>query len=72
LRGFGPTDEAEYSRRDMGFVKYHYDIGNILREIENLNIKPRVTGIAWRKMIEGQIPEAVLLRISLPEYVADG
>jgi len=56
----------------MGFVKSHYNIRNILWEMENLNIKPSVTGIAWRKMIEGQIPEAVLLRISLPEYVADG
>jgi len=44
----------------MGFVKYHGDIAKFLPEMENLDIQARVTGIAWRKMIENQIPEDAL------------
>jgi len=40
--------------------------------MENLNIHARVTGIALRKMIEDQIPEDALRRLSLREYIYDG
>jgi len=36
----------------MGFVKYHSDITKFLLKMENLNMQVRVTGIAWRKIIE--------------------
>jgi len=36
----------------MGSVKYRGDVAKSLMEMENLNIQGRVTGIAWRKMIE--------------------
>jgi len=63
LRPVGPTHEAEKSLREMGFVKYNSDIARFLLEMENLNIHARVTGIAWRKMIEDQIPEDALRRL---------
>jgi len=56
LRRFEPTHEAEKSLRDMGSVKYRGDVAKFLMEMENLNIHARVTGIAWRKMIEDELP----------------
>jgi len=52
LRHFGPTHEAERSLREMGLVIYRGDLAKFLMEMENLNIHARVTGMAWRKMIE--------------------
>jgi len=40
--------------------------------MENLNIHGRVTGIAWRKMIEDELPVEALGRLSHREYVDDG
>jgi len=51
-RRFGPTHEAEKSLREMGSVKYRSDVAKFLIKVENLNIHARVTGIAWRKLIE--------------------
>jgi len=72
LRRFGPTLEAEKSLREMGSVKYGGDVTKFLMEMENLNIHARVTGIAWRKMIEDGLPVAELRRLSYREYVDDG
>jgi len=44
----------------MGIVKYHGNSAKVFPEMENLNIHARVTGIAWSKMIEDQIPEHAL------------
>jgi len=44
----------------MGSVHYYRDIAKFLPEMENPNIHARVTGIAWRKIIEDQIPEDAL------------
>jgi len=41
-------------------------------EMENLNIHARVTGIAWRKMIEDELPLEALRPLSHREYVDDG
>jgi len=56
----------------MGFVKYHGDSAKFLPEMENLNMHARVTGIAWRKMIEDQIHKDALRRLSLGEVVTTG
>jgi len=72
LRRFGPTHEAQKSRREMVSVKYLGDVAEFLREMENLNMHPRVTGIAWRKMIEDGLPVAALHRLSHREYVDHG
>jgi len=44
----------------MGSVKYPGDVGKFVMEMENLNIHARVTGIAWRKMIEDELPVEAL------------
>jgi len=69
---FGPTHKAKKSLTQLGFVKYHGDIAKFLLEMENLNFHASVTGIARRKMIEDQIPEDALQRLSLREYSDDG
>jgi len=56
----------------MGSVKYGGDVTKFLMEMENLNIHARVTGIAWRQMIEDGLPVAELRRLSYREYVDDG
>jgi len=56
----------------MGSVKYRGDVAKFLMEMENLNIHARVTGIAWRKMIEDELPVEALRRLSHGEYVDDG
>jgi len=72
LQRFGPTHEAEKSLREMGLVKYRGDVAKFLMQRENLNIHARVTGIAWRKMIEDELPVEALRRLSHREYVNDG
>jgi len=72
LQRFSHTHEAEKSLGEMGSVKYRDDVTKFLMERENLNIHARVTGIAWRKMIEDELPVEVLRRLSHTEYVADG
>jgi len=56
----------------MGSVHHRRDIGKFLLETETLNIHARVTAIAWRKLIEEEIPEDALRRVSLREYLDDG
>jgi len=72
LRRFGPTHEAEESLQEMRSVKYRGDVAKLLMEMENLNIHARVTGIAWRKMIEDELPVEALRWLSHREYVDDG
>jgi len=63
LRRFGPTQEAEKCLREKVSVKYRGDGAQFLMEMENLNIHARVTGIAWRKMIEDELPVEALRRL---------
>ena len=71
-RCYGPTPEADKSLREMGSVKYRGDVAKFLREIENLSIDARVTAIAWRKMIEVELPVEALRRLPHREYVDNG
>jgi len=72
LRRFRPTHEGEKSLREMGSVKYPGDVAKFLMEMEKLNIHARVTGIAWRKLIQDELPVEALRRFSHREYVDDG
>jgi len=64
LLHFGPTHEGDKSLREMGLVKYRGDVAKFLMKMENLNILARATGIAWRKMIEDELPVEALRRLS--------
>jgi len=56
----------------MASVKYRGDVAKFLMEMENLNIHARVTGIAWRKISEDELPVEALRWHSYREYVDDG
>jgi len=72
LRRFSPSPEAEKSLREMQSVKYRGDVAKFLMEMENLNIHARVAGIAWRKMIEDELPIEALRRLSDRQYFDAG
>ena len=57
VRRFGPTHEEVKALREIMKVWYKGDIDQFLLEIENWNVKARVTGVAFRKMIDDQIPD---------------
>ena len=52
-------------------VRYKGDIDKFLLEIENWNVKARVTGVAFRKMIDHQIPDEAVRRMSMMDPRAD-
>ena len=52
-------------------VRYMGEIDQFLLEIENWNVKARVTGVAFRKMIDDQIPDEAVRRIAMMDLIAD-
>jgi len=52
-------------------VRYKNDINQFLLEFENWNVKAKVTGIAFRKLIRDQIPDEAVRRMSMHQEYAD-
>jgi len=52
-------------------VRYKNVINQFLLEFENWNVKAKVTGIAFRKLITDQIPDEAVRRISMHQEYAD-
>jgi len=72
IRRFGPTHEEEKALREMLKVRYKNDINQFILEFEKWNVKAKVTGIAFRKLIRDQIPDEAVLRMSMhQEYAND-
>ena len=71
VRRFGPTHEEVKALREMMKVRYKGDINQFLLEIENRNVMARVTGVAFRKMIDDQIPDEVVRRMSMMDPITD-
>ena len=71
VRRFGPTHEEVKALREMIKVRYKGDIDQFLLEIENWNVKARVTGVAFRKMIVDQIPDEAVRTMSMMDPIAD-
>ena len=71
VRPFGPTHEEVKALWEMMKVRYKGDIDQFLLEIENWNVKARVTGVALRKMIDNQIADEAVRRISMMDPIAD-
>ena len=67
VRRFGPTYEEVRALREMIKVRYKGDIDQFLLEIENWNVKARVTAVAFRKMIDDQIPDEAVRTASKAE-----
>jgi len=51
--------------------RYKNDINQFLLEFENCNIKAKVTGITFRKLIRDQIPDEAVQRMSVHQGYAD-
>jgi len=68
---FGTTHEEEKALRAMFKVRYKNDINQFLLEFENWNVKAKVTGIAFRKLIRDQIPDEAVRRMSMHQEYAD-
>ena len=71
VRHFGPTQEEVKALREMMKVRYKVDSNQFLLENENWNAKARVTGVAFRKMIDDQIPDEAVRRMLMIQPIAD-
>jgi len=71
IRRFVPTHGEEKALRDMLKVRYKNDINQCLLEFENWNVKAKLTGIAFRKLIRDQIPDEAVRRMSRYQEYAD-
>jgi len=71
IRRFGPTHEEEKAPRGILKVRYKNDINQYVLEFENWNVKAKVTGIAFRKLIRDQIPDEAVQQISMYQAYAD-
>ena len=71
VRRFGPTHEEEKALRQMIKVRYKGDIHQFLLEIDNWDVKVKVTGVVLRKMIEDQIPKEAVRRLSMIDPILE-
>ena len=71
IRRFGLTHEGEKALREMLKLRYKNDINQFLLEFENWNVKAKVTGIAFSKLIRDQIPDEAVRRMSMYQEYAD-
>ena len=71
VRRFGPTHEEEKALRQKMKVRYTGDIHQFLLEIDNWNVKVKVTRVVLRKMIEDQIPEEAVRRLSMIDPIPE-
>jgi len=69
--GFTPTHKVERTHKLMKLEKYNGDIRQFLLWMENHNMKVGLQGVVWRDMIQAQMPEAGLLRLSFETYPND-
>ena len=72
IRRFGTTHEDVKALRELYQLKYKGDIDEFLQQIESKNNRAKVTGIALRKIVEDQVPEEAIRRMSMQqEYIDD-
>ena len=71
VRCFRPTHKEVRALREMMKFRHKGDIDKLIVEIENWNVKARVIGVAFRKMIDDQIPDEAIRRMSMMDPIAD-
>jgi len=71
IHRFGPTQEEEKALGEMLKVRYKNDVNQFVLEFENWNVKAKVTGIAFRKLIRDQIPQEAVWRMTMQEEYPD-
>ena len=71
IRRFGPTHEDVKALRELYQLKYIGDIDEFLQQIESKNNRAKVTGIALRKIVEDQVLEEAIRRMSMQQEYID-
>jgi len=72
IHRFGPPHQEEKALREMWKVRYKNAINQFLLQFENWNVKAKVTGISFRKLINDQSPDEAVRRMSMyQEYTHD-
>jgi len=64
-------EEERQARDEMARISFKGKIDTYLLLLENLNIKARVTGIAWRVCVESKLPQEILRRLSHFSFATD-
>ena len=65
IRRFGPTHKDVKALPELYQIRYKGDIDEFLQQIESKNNCAKVTGIAFRKIVEDQVPEEAIRRMSM-------
>ncbi|KAG0122977.1 hypothetical protein HOY82DRAFT_619747 [Tuber indicum] len=68
---FSPLAQDRQALRTMKKIEYLGDVQKDITELQDLNIKARVTGVAWREMVERTLPEHALRGVENKEYDRD-
>jgi len=71
IRRFTATHEEEKALLERLQVRSKNDINQFLGEFENWNVKAKVTGIAFRKLMRDHIPEEAERRMSMQQAYSD-
>ena len=71
IRRFGPTNKDVKALRELYQIKYKGDIYEFLQKIESKNNRAKVTGIAFRKIVENEVPEEAIRHMSMQEEYID-
>ena len=71
IRQFGPTHEDVKALRELYQIRYKGDIDEFLQQIESKNNRAKVTGIAFRKIVEDQVQEEAIRRMSMQQESID-
>ena len=69
---FGPTHEDVKALQELYQIRYQGDIDEFLQQIESMNNLAKVTGIAFRIIVEDETPEEAVRQMSMQqEYIDD-
>ena len=72
IRRLGPTHEDVKALRELYQIKYKGDIDEFVQQIESKNNRVKVTGIAFRKIVEDEVPVEAIRPMSMQqEYIDD-
>jgi hypothetical protein len=68
---FSVLHRAQKALADMEKVKYAGNVEKYLLTLENLNIEAEVTGIAWRSLVQRQLPVEAMRTLSHEKHDLD-
>ena len=71
IRWVGPTHEVIKALRELYQIRYKGDIDEFLHQIESKNNLAKVTGIAFRNIVEDEVPEEAIGRMAMQQEYVD-